>query len=138
MCAMIAVPVSIPPASHRVWPLPGSDFPPATTYNEGHMAGSDKVTRLQRVPLDERFIELVLPETVEDRIEAQELRQILHKALQKLTPGELEVIGLRHQHKKSPGQVAAKLGISREEVARLERSALEKLRKPLEAWYLEP
>lgn len=102
------------------------------------MAGSDKVTRLQRVPLDERFIELVLPETVEDRIEAQELRQILHKALQKLTPEELEVIGLRHQHKKSPGQVAAKLGVSREEVARLEGSALEKLRKPLEAWYLEP
>ena len=102
------------------------------------MAGFDKVTRLQRVPLDERFIQLVLPETVEDRIEAQELRQILHKALQKLTPEELEVIGLRHQHKKSPGQVAAKLGVSREEAARLEASGLKKLRKPLEAWYLEP
>lgn len=102
------------------------------------MAEFDKVTKLQRVPLDERFIQVVLPETVEDRIEAQELRQILYEALRKLTPEELEVIELRHQHKKSPGQVAARLGASREEVAKLEAKALEKLRKPLEAWYLEP
>ena len=102
------------------------------------MSEFDKVTKLQRVPLDERFVQSVLPDTVEDRLEAQELRQILHKALQKLTPDELEVIGLRHQHKKSPGQVAARLGTSRNEVARLEAKALEKLRKSLEAWYLEP
>ena len=91
----------------------------------------------QRVPMDERFTGLLLPESALDDLETEELRQILEKALQNLTPEELRVVELRHQHKKSPGQVASQLGIGREEIAKLEAKALEKLRKPLEPWYLE-
>ena len=61
----------------------------------------------QRVALDERFITQLLPESVQDRIEGQELRQILLACLQTLSPAEHRVIELRFQHKKSRGQVAS-------------------------------
>jgi RNA polymerase sigma factor (sigma-70 family) len=84
-----------------------------------------------RITLDERFVALFLPETPLDRVESQELRQIVLYALQQLTPQELKVVEGRYQHKRSPGAVASHLHISKDEVRGLERSALDKLRKPL-------
>lgn len=89
---------------------------------------------VQRVTLDERFIAYFLPDTTQDRIEAQELRQILLQSLQSLNSRELRVVELRYQHKKSRGQVASQLDLSREELMAVEREALEKLRRPLQAY----
>ena len=83
------------------------------------------------VPLDERFIEILLPDSPLDRVESQELRQIVMHALAELTPQELKVVEGRYQHKRSPGAVASHLRVSREDVEALERSALQKLRRPL-------
>jgi len=94
-------------------------------------------TRPQKVALDERLLDIFLAETAQDRLEAQELRQIVHQALQDLTPEELRVIELRYQHKKSPGQVASRLQIPREEMQQLEKSGLEKLRQHLQTWRAE-
>ena len=88
---------------------------------------------LHRVFLDERFISLFIP-TTQDRIEAQELRQILLTSLQKLPPDEFRIIELRYQHKKSRGQVASLLNLKREEALALEEQALERLRTPLQAY----
>ena len=93
--------------------------------------------KAQRVTLDERFIELFVTEDIEERVEIQEIRQILHRSLQELTPEELHVIELRHQHKKSPGYVAAKLGLGRAEAQRLESRALERIRTYLASCGLE-
>jgi len=86
---------------------------------------------MQRVTLDERFIATFLPDTTQDSIEAQELRQILHASLQTLNPREFRVVELRFQHKKSRSQVASQLGLDREELMKLETDALDKLRQPL-------
>ena len=91
----------------------------------------------RQIRLDERFFALFFPETPQDRIEAQELRQIVHQALKDLTPEELRVIELRYQHKNSPGRTASRLGISRERMNELEKSGLDKLRLRLQAWYSE-
>lgn len=89
---------------------------------------------MRRVTLDERFFAALMPETPQDRLEAQELRQLVHQALQGLTTEELRVVELRFQHKKSPGQVAAQLHLSRPELRSLERQALAKLRQQLQDW----
>ena len=84
-----------------------------------------------RISLDERFIEMVLPDSPLDRVASQELRQIVMHALEQLTPQELKVVEGRYQHKRSPGAVASHLKISPAEVRTLEQSALAKLRRPL-------
>lgn len=84
-----------------------------------------------RVPLDERFVALLVPESPLDSVESQELRRIVSDALERLSPQELRVVKLRYQHKRSPGAVASRLRISRQEVGDLEVGALEKLRQPL-------
>ena len=89
----------------------------------------------ERIRLDERFVSLLVAEDAQDRLEAQELRQLVHRALQALSDDEIRVIQLRYQYKKSPGQVAARLGISRDAMAALEQSGLEKLRQGLEDWH---
>lgn len=89
----------------------------------------------ERIRLDERFVSLLVAEDAQDRLEAQELRQLVHRALQALSDNEMRVIQLRYQYKKSPGQVAARLGISRDAMAALEQSGLEKLRQGLEDWH---
>ena len=86
------------------------------------------------IRLDERFVSLLVAEDAQDRLEAQELRQLVHRALQTLSDDEMRVIQLRYQYKKSPGQVAARLGISRDAMAALEQSGLKKLRQGLEDW----
>ena len=81
--------------------------------------------------MDERFLAEFLPETPLDRVESQELRQQVMQALRELTQDELQVVELRFQHKKSPGQVASKLRMNRKAVSALERSALRKIRIPI-------
>jgi DNA-directed RNA polymerase specialized sigma subunit len=51
--------------------------------------------------------------TIANRLKAQELRQLVHRALQELTDDEMRTIELRYQHKQSPGQAASRVGISR-------------------------
>jgi len=46
----------------------------------------------------------------------------------------MAVIEQRYQYKRSPGQVASKLGISRDEMAGLEARGLKKLQGPLRAY----
>ena len=89
----------------------------------------------QRTNFDERFVSLLIAQDAQDRLEAQELRQLVHRALQKLTDDEMRTIELRYQHKQSPGQAASRMGISREEMAALEESGLQKLRSGLEDWH---
>ncbi len=90
---------------------------------------------VERIRLDERFVSLLVAEDAQDRLEAQELRQLVHRALQALSDDEMRVIQLRYQYKKSPGQVAARLGISRDAMVALEQSGLKKLRQGLEDWH---
>jgi len=85
----------------------------------------------ERVALDERFITLFLPEDAQERLEAQELRQVVHHAMNALTEDEFRVIESRYQHKKSPGQAASRMGMSRDTLVELEKSALKKLRTAL-------
>lgn len=90
----------------------------------------------KRVQLGDRILALFAPdEDPQERIEAQELRQLVHQALKDLSPDELRVIELRYQHKRSPGQIASQLGISREEMRNFERKGLEKLRQHLQSWH---
>jgi RNA polymerase sigma factor (sigma-70 family) len=94
--------------------------------------------RPRKVALHDNVAEgygLHAPDSPVDRIEAQELRQLVHQAMQQLTADELRVIELRHQHKRSPGQVASRLGISRTRLAELEKSGLAKIRCRLKAWH---
>jgi len=85
----------------------------------------------RRAELDERFLAQILPETPLDRVESQELRQIVSRALQDLTPEELKIVELRFQRKRSPGQTASRLGLTHRQVSALESAALDKLRGPL-------
>ena len=94
----------------------------------------NKDARTGKIGFDERLVSQLVGETPLDRVEAQELRQIMLRALQGLTRDELRIVELRHQHKKSPGQVASKLNLSREAMATIEQSALAKLKKPLAAY----
>ena len=89
---------------------------------------------MRRVVFDERFYAALLPETAQDRLEAQELRQLVHRALLELSPEEVRVVELRFQHKKSPGQVAAQLGLPRPQLRAIERQALQKLGERLRGW----
>ena len=90
---------------------------------------------VERIRLDERFISLLIAEDAQTRLEAQELRQLVHRALQALSDDEMRVIQLRYQYKKSPGQVAARLGLPRNAMTELEQSGLKKLRQGLEDWH---
>ena len=90
----------------------------------------------EKTAFDERLVSQIIGETPLDRVEAQELRQVMLRALQSLTRDELRIVELRYQHKKSPGQVASKLRLSRETLTAIEQSALSKLKQTLAA-YLE-
>ncbi len=68
------------------------------------------------------------------QLEEQELRQLVHRALADLTPDELRVVELRYQHKRSPGQVASRLGMAPRRLRALETQALRKIRAHLQAW----
>ena len=90
-----------------------------------------RIEGLQRTPFDERFLADLIPDNPLSRVEGQELRQVFMKALEELSPEELKVVELRFQHKRSQGQVASRLRMDREVVADLEKSGIEKLRRPI-------
>ena len=92
---------------------------------------SGRTEGLQRTPFDERFLADLMPDHPLDRVEGQELRQVFMKALEALSPDELKVVELRFQHKRSQGQIASRLRLDREVVADLEKSGIEKLRRPI-------
>jgi len=89
------------------------------------------VGAVRRASLDERFLSILVPESPLDRVESQELRQLVMRALQELTPAELKVVEHRYQRKQSVGQVASRLKMERTRVSSLEAAALGKLRGPL-------
>ena len=96
------------------------------------VAEDQATTPLERVSLDERFISLLFADDSQDDIEAEELRGLLRKSLQGLTPQEFKVVELRHYRKQSPGRAAARLNIARERLVTVEQKALRKLRKALQ------
>jgi len=77
---------------------------------------------------------LFTPPDAHIRLEAQELRQLVHHALKALSTDELRVIELRYQHKKSPGQTASLLCLAPTRVRTLEARALSKIRAGLSEW----
>ncbi len=95
----------------------------------------------RRVELDDRIAGLYglcTPDLAADRLEAQELRQLVHQALQQLSADEMRVIELRYQRKHSPGQAASRLGLSPQHLAELETNGLQKIRAFLLGWNEEP
>ena len=115
-------------------PLPGEDL----LSHIPRIDPNSSTDNLQRVSLEERFLTLLLPDGVEERIEADELRQLVRQALEGLPPEQLRVIEMRYLQKKSRGRIAAVLELSPEKVAELEKSALEDMRQPLEKWFMDP
>ena len=95
---------------------------------------NDSTAALEKTALDERFITLFMDENAQERLEAQELRQLVHRAMNELSDLEFKVIESRYQYKKSPGQAAYRIGITREELLELEESALDRLRSALTKW----
>ncbi len=81
---------------------------------------------------------MLLPDGIEERIETDELHQLVRQALAELPPEQLRVIEMRYVQKKSRGRIAAVLQLPREQVATLEKSALEQMRQPLEKWFMDP
>ncbi|MEE3233084.1 MAG: hypothetical protein VX294_02880 [Candidatus Latescibacterota bacterium] len=79
-----------------------------------------------------------MDENAQERLEAQELRQLVHRAMNELSDLEFKVIESRYQYKKSPGQAAYRIGITREELLELEESALDRLRSALTKWQRSP
>jgi RNA polymerase sigma-B factor len=61
-----------------------------------------------------------------DRVE---MRDILNRAMQHLTPRERSIMAIRFYEQMSQSEIARRLGISQMHVSRLQRAALEQLRK---------
>ena len=92
---------------------------------------SAPASRQDRISLDERFVALLLPQSPLDRVESQELRQIVLHALQKLTPQELKAVEGRHQKKRSLGAVASHSQNPPDAAGAPDPAARERLRTPL-------
>jgi RNA polymerase sigma-B factor len=63
-----------------------------------------------------------------DRVE---LRDLLERAMQHLTPRERAIMAMRFYDEMSQSEIAKRLGISQMHVSRLQRAALEQLRQYL-------
>src|SRR5260370_39634355 len=57
------------------------------------------------------------------------MRDVLHRAMEHLTPRERAIIAMRFYEQMSQGEIARRRGISQMHVSRLQRAALEQLRK---------
>jgi RNA polymerase sigma-B factor len=60
-----------------------------------------------------------------------EMRELLQKAMQHLTPRERAIMAMRFYDEMSQSEIAKRLGISQMHVSRLQRAALEQLRQHL-------
>jgi RNA polymerase sigma-B factor len=61
-----------------------------------------------------------------DRVE---MRDVLERAMEHLTPRERAIMAMRFYEQMSQSEIAKRLGISQMHVSRLQRAALEQLRK---------
>ena len=64
-------------------------------------------------------------------LERVEMRALLQKAMQHLTPRERAIMAMRFYDEMSQSEIAKRLGISQMHVSRLQRAALEQLRQHL-------
>ncbi|MBQ4113659.1 MAG: sigma-70 family RNA polymerase sigma factor, partial [Clostridia bacterium] len=73
-----------------------------------------------------------LSDTSRDSTDESWLENIaLREAVKTLTPREQKIISLRYYKDKTQMEIAAEIGISQAQVSRVEKAALEKLRKQL-------
>lgn len=73
-----------------------------------------------------------------DQIEQEELKKILWKIVDALPGKQPEVIRLSYQNRRSAAEIAADIGISKQDAVALHRKALRLLRKPERAKKLVP
>ncbi len=92
-------------------------------------------SKLERLSLDERFLIHFVSTTPLDRVETNEFRELLVRALQMLTPVELSVVEHRFQHKRSPAQIARALSLPKDQIMEHLSNALGKLRQPLAEYW---
>ncbi len=64
-----------------------------------------------------------------DRVDRVEMRDVLNRAMEHLTPRERAIMAMRFYEQMSQSEIARRLGISQMHVSRLQRAALEQLRK---------
>jgi RNA polymerase sigma-B factor len=62
-------------------------------------------------------------------LERVEMRDVLDRAMEHLTPRERAIMAMRFYEQMSQSEIARRLGISQMHVSRLQRAALEQLRK---------
>jgi RNA polymerase sigma-B factor len=62
-------------------------------------------------------------------LERVEMRDVLNRAMEHLTPRERAIMAMRFYEQMSQSEIARRLGISQMHVSRLQRAALEQLRK---------
>jgi len=66
---------------------------------------------------------------VDPELDRVEMRDILNRAMEHLTPRERAIMAMRFYEQMSQSEIAKRLGISQMHVSRLQRAALEQLRK---------
>jgi RNA polymerase sigma-B factor len=67
--------------------------------------------------------------TVDPELDRVEMRDLLDRAMVHLTPRERAIMAMRFYEQMSQSEIARRLGISQMHVSRLQRAALEQLRK---------
>ncbi|MGH7763505.1 MAG: SigB/SigF/SigG family RNA polymerase sigma factor [Candidatus Dormibacteraceae bacterium] len=66
---------------------------------------------------------------VDPELDRVEMRDVLNRAMEHLTPRERAIMAMRFYEQMSQSEIARRLGISQMHVSRLQRAALEQLRK---------
>jgi len=66
---------------------------------------------------------------VDPELDRVEMRDVLNRAMEHLTPRERSIMAMRFYEQMSQSEIARRLGISQMHVSRLQRAALEQLRK---------
>jgi RNA polymerase sigma-B factor len=67
--------------------------------------------------------------TTDPELDRVEMRDLLNRAMEHLTPRERAIMAMRFYEEMSQSEIARRLGISQMHVSRLQRAALEQLRK---------
>jgi len=67
--------------------------------------------------------------TADPELDRVEMRDLLDRAMVHLTPRERAIMAMRFYEQMSQSEIARRLGISQMHVSRLQRAALEQLRK---------
>ena len=90
----------------------------------------------ERIRLDERFVSLLITEDAQARLEAPRVAPSSSTALCKPSPTtRCALFSSAISTKNRPAKSRRALGISRDAMAALEQSGLEKLRQGLEDWH---